>query len=546
MTQARTRTKDLGAFYTDEKIAEFLVGWAIRSPNDLVIDPSFGGGVFLQSALRRLPRTQVYGVEYDIEAYRKTVDNLSEVAVSENLIHADFFDVIGAPGSHLPGEPSLPRLDAVVGNPPYIRYHRFKGEVRRKAQRRAKEQGVELNGLSSSWAPFIVHAISFLVPGGRLAMVVPTELTVATYAVPVLKFLAKSFGHIRILAFRKKLFPQLSENTILLLADAKGQALRSMWIVDLEDSKSLSSVMPSGTNVDVTSLVKGERRMTEYFLPQQVRDLYAELKKHKCVKSLGQLATVGIGYVTGANDFFHLDSKTVARFSIPEKYLTKSVTKGAHLKGLVHTAEDWISTHNEGKANLLLDLSEVIESPPEAIRSYLELGLQKGVNNAYKCRIRKRWWAIPHIYPCDGFLTSMSGRKAKLVVNQANVRAANTLHIVRLKEGNKFLMHKLAVSWLTSLTLLSTEIEGHSLGGGLLKLEPDEARRTRVAMPRIPERRIRRLAKKCDNLIRQGRWEEANQVADREILVDALGLCEEDVHHLRAGAKCLRSRRYYS
>ena len=173
-------------------------------------------------------------------------------------------------------------------------------------------------------------------------MVVPTELTVATYAVPVLKFLAKSFGHIRILAFRKKLFPQLSENTILLLADAKGQALRSMWIVDLEDSKSLSSVMPSGTNVDVTSLVKGERRMTEYFLPQQVRDLYAELKKHKCVKSLGQLATVGIGYVTGANDFFHLDSKTVARFSIPEKYLTKSVTMGAHLKGLVHTAEDWI------------------------------------------------------------------------------------------------------------------------------------------------------------------------------------------------------------
>jgi hypothetical protein len=32
-----------------------------------------------------------------------------------------------------------------------------------------------------------------------------------------------------------------------------------------------------------------------------------------------------------------------------------------------------------------------------------------------------------------------------------------------------------AVAWQSSLTRLSTEIEGHPLGGGMLKLEPREA-----------------------------------------------------------------------
>jgi hypothetical protein len=46
--------KALGAFYTDVQVADFLVWWAIRSPRDTVMDPSFGGGVFLRSACHRL------------------------------------------------------------------------------------------------------------------------------------------------------------------------------------------------------------------------------------------------------------------------------------------------------------------------------------------------------------------------------------------------------------------------------------------------------------------------------------------------------------
>ena len=63
--------KSRGAYYTDRAVADFLVRWAVRGPADTVLDPSFGGGVFLRSAAERVeglgghPARQVFGVELD-------------------------------------------------------------------------------------------------------------------------------------------------------------------------------------------------------------------------------------------------------------------------------------------------------------------------------------------------------------------------------------------------------------------------------------------------------------------------------------------------
>src|SRR5512139_2383785 len=63
--------KSLGAYYTDSQVAEFLVRWAIQNGSDTILDPAFGGGVFLRAACKRLrdlggnPSLQVFGVELD-------------------------------------------------------------------------------------------------------------------------------------------------------------------------------------------------------------------------------------------------------------------------------------------------------------------------------------------------------------------------------------------------------------------------------------------------------------------------------------------------
>ena len=46
-----TQQKALGAFYTDEPVAQHLVRWSLRNASDTVLDPSSGGGVFLYAAI---------------------------------------------------------------------------------------------------------------------------------------------------------------------------------------------------------------------------------------------------------------------------------------------------------------------------------------------------------------------------------------------------------------------------------------------------------------------------------------------------------------
>ena len=178
---SRQRKKDLGAYYTDPQVARFIVRWAIRSPMDKLLDPAFGEGVFLDAALEQLSSSpsrasQVYGVEFDEQTHGRTLARLSGKLVPENLLLASFFDVEVASGEADSAHLAFHAFDAVVGNPPFIRYHRFKGEMRKKALGLAANLGVELNGLSSSWAPFVVHAVSFVKPRGRFGMVLPAEL----------------------------------------------------------------------------------------------------------------------------------------------------------------------------------------------------------------------------------------------------------------------------------------------------------------------------------------------------------------------------------
>jgi hypothetical protein len=43
----------------------------------------------------------------------------------------------------------------------------------------------------------------------------------------------------------------------------------------------------------------------------------------------GDLAYIGIGYVSGANDFFHLRPSQVDRWRVPRKFLHASVRNGS-------------------------------------------------------------------------------------------------------------------------------------------------------------------------------------------------------------------------
>ncbi len=157
--------------------------------------------------------------------------------------------------------------------------------------------------------------------------------------------------------------------------------------------------------------------------------------------------------------------------------------------------------------------------------------------------MRKPWYAVPHVYQADGFLTYMSGGDPRLVANEAGAVAPNTLHIVRLRSGCQRTILHLAAAWQTSLTALSCEMEGHSLGGGLLKLEPLEAGRVMIAVPDSEPGELEGLAGELDHLLRAAKTEDVRERADDAILRRGLGLSRADILRLRDGWLLLKRRR---
>jgi adenine-specific DNA-methyltransferase len=539
--------KTLGAFYTDVQVADFLVWWAIQSAHDTVMDPSFGRGVFLRSACKRLvrlgghPGAQVSGVEVDPQVYNLILDKLSDEfgLGKENLWQSDFFDLEPLPVFH---------VDAVVGNPPFIRYQRFIGDTRTKAINRAADQGVRLTELASSWAPFVVHSSAFLKRGGRLAMVLPMEIGHAGYAFPVFQYLYRSFSKITFLTFQKKLFPNLNEDTLLLLAENKGSPPSKFLIRDLAHSGLLSEIedrgrLLGGRGINGGPLIQGTERIVHYLIPKKARELYWELRKLPQTKQLGQIADVGIGYVTGANDFFHLSPKDAAAWEIPKRFLKPAVRRGRALSGLVFTRQDWRIASEIGEAGYLLFIQQKTDLP-ESVFRYLKHGEKQGIQRTYKCRTRSPWFSVPHVRQPDAFLTYMSGEIPRLVTNRAGAVAPNSLHVIRMHPYATLKSDALAALWQTSLTQLSVEIEGHPLGGGMLKMEPTEAEKVIIATGGCSNGDLLDLSKELDALARRGEMETCHQLADAFILQKKLGLGKSDCDLLSKAAKKLRDRRY--
>src|SRR5439155_11063580 len=258
---------------------------------------------FLRAAIDRLTSLggdgrSVAGVEADRRAFRATVEAiLPEQRAAGSLLNTDFFKV---------DHRVFGRCDVVVGNPPFIRYQRFTGDQRMRALTRAAAQGVKLSRLTSSWAPFLVHASSLLNPDGRLAMVAPAELCQASYARPVLRFLREHFGSVWILTFDRKMFSALSEDTVLVLAEGYGAGGHELSVITLPDISALeedariSNALPgTPTALDPTE------RLALSLLPEPARELYVKLRAHPMVLPLGAVASASIGYVTGNNSFFH-------------------------------------------------------------------------------------------------------------------------------------------------------------------------------------------------------------------------------------------------
>ncbi len=513
--------KALGAFYTGVSAANRLVSWAIRDGSATVLDPSCGDGAFLAAASARLAQFgsssfRLHGVDVSADALRESRQRVRNA----RLVQSDFFDLTPQ---------SLPAFDCVVGNPPYIRYQTFNCDSTSEAHLRAIEAGVQLPRLASSWAPFVVHSARFLRPGGRLAMVMPSELGHAMYAREVLKYLARSFKSVAIEMFRDKIFGELGQSTVLLFCDGYGEACREFTVASADN---LQSEARETRAVDIAAVMAGRFRLNHYVLSDKVLSLYNALADDPRIRRLGDVAEVGIGYVTGANNFFHLTDDEQRKWRISDRFLRPAVMNLRDVEGIEYRQDQWTARREAGdKVHLLAIPPAAKSSLPTSLQRYLIQGEIDGVADRYKCRTRKLWYVVPHVRVADAFLSYMSGEMPRLVTNGAGFVAPNTIHLLRFLNGSS--ANSYAASWRNSLTKLSCEMEGHALGGGLFKIEPSEAERILVVAPSASHARM--LLEHSERKPAKPK-EPSLDLFDRHLLKKEIGLTEAECVLLREAA----------
>ncbi len=459
--------KTLGAYFTPEAVADSLVRWAVRDPGDILIDPSSGDGRFVARHRNSI------GIERD----PVSVAAASERAPNATVVHGDFFTWAAA---------DRRRFDCAVGNPPFIRYQRFSGATRQAALDYCRRLGVIFSGLSSSWAPFIVAAAGKLRVGGRIAFVVPAEIGHAPYATPLLEYLVANFGFVHVVAIREKIFPRLAEDCWLLFADEAGQRADGIRLSRLD--RFAPGDMPPAVSEWISVdewRVRWRGRLRPFLLPPCVRNLYARTAADPTSVRLGEIAQIGIGYVSGANRFFHLRPSVARRFAIPDKFLLPSIRNSRYLTRQVIDKADikrWIA--NDEPIFLLRIPPRV--RVPATVQAYLDTAEGQRARTSYKCRNRNPWYTVPDVRQPAFVLTYMSGRSPALAVNGGRCTCTNTLLAIDLRSGmfqngDGLCGRQLPTAWDSPVGRLSCEIEGHPLGGGMLKLEPGEARNVILA-----------------------------------------------------------------
>jgi adenine-specific DNA methylase len=536
-----------GGYYTSSEVAAWLCTWAIRSAKDRVLEPSCGNGVFLEAAVNRHVElgarsstivNQLIGVEIlatEAVHARSKLKGLVGVRAGSMVATSDFFGWFQ--------RNKQATFDAVIGNPPFIRYQTFPEPHRSRAMAIMVEQGLSPNRLTNIWVPFVVAAVASLKPGGRLGLVLPAELLQVTYAAQLRSFLTDRFARIDIVACNELFFENAEQEVVLLLADGALAAASeaNCCRVTMTESPTLAGITKQRPDsllaaAQPKTIRHDNEKWLKYFLTEHEITFMRGLRAADITADLSDHASVDVGVVTGKNEFFVLTSAQVSELGL-EKYTAPLVSRSAHLKGARVNKADWRSMAAAGDRVHLLNLAPTSSTKPlGALARYIRFGEGNEFHKGYKCSIRAPWYAVPSVWTPDAFLFRQIYDFPRVVLNQAGATSTDTIHRLTCKAEKP---ERVIANTYTWLTAASAEIEGRSYGGGVLELEPTEAERLMMpaklngAMPLT----------ECDRLTRAGRLDDVLEENARIVLMGHMGLSHTDCQLLRNIWMKMRDRR---
>jgi adenine-specific DNA-methyltransferase len=529
-------TKLRGGYYTPLDLAVYISRWATEKCPHFVLEPSCGDGVFVEALAKANPRAKLCFTGFELleEEAAKSRKRCVGLRHFESKIYSqDFLDF--AISRMLKRREDF---DCVVGNPPFIRYQYLPEESQRKAEAVFKLLHLPFTKHTNAWVPFVLASVAMLKPGGRLGMILPSEIIHVMHPQSLRTYLGEVCSRLLVIDPEELWFDGTLQGAVILLAEKKHQSgdhCDGVGIVKVT-GRSFLSEEPSRLFND-TARMNGktvEGKWTRALLSSAERNLLDSLSEHQQVHQFNDIAQVDVGIVTGANKFFLVSNDTVSRYGLAN-FVHPMFGRSEHCPGIIYDDRQHAENARIGNPTNFFWLTAPKSELPKKVLEYIELGEKEKLHTRYKCRIRRPWYAVPSVYATNVCMLKRASDTPRLILNELSAYTTDTAYRINTKEVPP---EKLVYCFLNALTALSAELEGRHYGGGVIELVPSEIEKLLVPLPKG----LRPQVSQLDKLVRRSNASFVLAQQSQRVLGD-LGISRAEQEQLLAAWLRLKNRR---
>lgn len=532
----QTSQKLRGGYYTPQNLADYVTKWVLAKKPKSILEPSCGDGVFIQALVNNncdtsieLSCFELFDIEASKALERCKLNNFSNASVTEG----DF--LVWANEQLKKNEPTF---DGVLGNPPFIRYQFLEKNFQEQAQLVFEQLNLKFTKHTNAWVPFLLSSLALLKQGGRMGMVIPSEISNVMHAQSLRSYLGNVCSKIVIIDPKEIWFEGTLQGAVIILAEKKkdlNEISQGVGIVNVSGFDFLQD--DPDLLFEATTCINGETvegKWTKATLSINELELINKVIAHPNVHQFKNIAKVDVGIVTGANKYFLVDNETVKSHKL-ERFAHPMFGRSQHCPGIVYDEIQHIENQNKGLPTNFLYIDEEYENLSENIQNYIRLGEIEEYHKRYKCRIRKPWFKVPSVYSTEIGMLKRCHNAPRLIHNKVGAYTTDTAYRLTSTFTSA---ENLVCSFLNPLTVITAELEGRFYGGGVLELVPSEIEKLYIPIIDGLEHNVDEI----NQLIKDG---EIEQVIRQQglLILTKLGFSQKDNEKLIDIWKKLQDRR---
>lgn len=522
-----------GGYYTPADLAAFIAKWVLQSAPQRIVEPSCGDGAFFEAVMSvgGTQTPEILAFEIDSAEAAKARHRARVLKANATVYPIDFL------GWALAQMKSGETVDGVVGNPPFIRYQYLPEDFQDTAKQVFDELGCKFTKHTNAWVPFVLASLAMLKPGGRLGMIVPSEIIHVIHAQSLRDILGKECRRLVIIDPQEIWFDDTLQGAVILLAEkrrSRTEVSEGLGVIPVSGREFLDQdpadlfAAPKAINGKTAA-----GKWTRAFLDEKTRDLFDRVRAIPGIHQFKDIARVDVGIVTGANKFFLVPDDVVQKYDL-SAWAHPMFGRSEHCPGIIYDDGQHSRNAKKGNPTNFLWFDEAATSHA-GVRAYIEEGERQSLHTRYKCRTRTPWFRVPYVYSTQVGMLKRCHDAPRLILNKVDAYTTDTAYRISTDvEPERFV-----ASFINPLTALSAELEGRHYGGGVLELVPSEIEKLLIPIPPQGDPELGKI----DRAVRSRPMDQVLREEGAEPLL-ALGLSRADVDILVEGWRTLKRRRH--